>query len=515
MLRVHADMEGNFYAALSGPSAIRGSVTGKISNNIIDAHSGDLYIDLGGLWQFVPPVKDFALAGGYMSARVDIRGPLGDPEFFGSVSGTSVRIQVPTFITQDIRPVPFTASIDGNEIRLENVPAAVGSGGGLLNGWFRFDRWIPNIFQLDIFVPPHTPIPFGFDISGFLASGGVSGNLTIAMENLAFNIKGNLFANNTEIGLNQDEIVSVEGRDFFAGSLFPVVVDISVSTGPTVEFLWPSSNIPILRANPDIGTVVKVSADSQARQFSLVSDINIRNGEIFYFERSFYIRSGVLSFRENEIHFEPRLSVRAEARDRNEEGPVNISMIVENAPLFSFTARFESNPSLSQMEIFSILGQNLTGIPGDNSGNNQRAFLNSGADAIAQFVVVRQLERQIRKYSRLDMFSVRTQILQNAFFDAAGLSPLPVDRIGGVGNYFDNTTFFLGKYIGADMFAQTMLALRYDETKTSYGGLTFEWDIGVEFQTPILNIRWDFIPTHPENWWVDDNSFTLTWRKTF
>jgi hypothetical protein len=168
------------------------------------------------------------------------------------------------------------------------------------------------------------------------------------------------------------------------------------------------------------------------------------------------------------------------------------------------------------VEIFSLLGQSLTGTQVDeNTGNIQRAFLSSGADMLAQFVVVRQLERQIRKISRLDMFSVRTQILQNAFFDAAGLRQIPVDRIGSVGNYFDNTTVFLGKYIGADMFAQTMLALRYDENKTSYGGLSFEWDIGVEFQTPLLNIRWDFIPAHPENWWVNDNSITLTWRKTF
>ena len=113
------------------------------------------------------------------------------------------------------------------------------------------------------------------------------------------------------------------------------------------------------------------------------------------------------------------------------------------------------------------------------------------------------------------MFSVRTQILQNAFFNAAGIRQTPVDRIDGVGNYFDNTTVFLGKYIGANMFAQTMLALRYDENKTSYGGLSFEWDVGVELQTPLLDIRWNFLPSHPENWWVDDNSFTLTWRKTF
>jgi hypothetical protein len=187
-------------------------------------------------------------------------------------------------------------------------------------------------------------------------------------------------------------------------------------------------------------------------------------------------------------------------------------MIVDNAPLLSFTARFESRPSLSQAEIFALMGQNVTGTQ-ENPGNI--AFLGSGVDILAQFGLVRQVERQLRRFTGLDMFSFRTQLVQNAVFNAAGLNQTPVDRIAGVGNYFDNTTVFLGKYIGADMFAQTMLALRYDETQTASGGIRFEWDIGIELQSPLFNIRWDFVPTHLENWWVNDNSITLTWRKVY
>jgi len=34
-------------------------------------------------------------------------------------------------------------------------------------------------------------------------------------------------------------------------------------------------------------------------------------------------------------------------------------------------------------------------------------------------------------------------------------------------------------------------------------------------QSPLFNIRWNFIPAHPENWWVSDNKITLTWSKSF
>jgi len=516
MLRLNTARDGNFYASLSAPSPVRASVIGNITGNSIQAYSGDIYVDLEKLGQLLPPLPDLVLAGGYAAAELEIRGSLQDPEFFGLIRGTAVRLQVPHYVARDIRLVPFTALVDGNEIRWDPIPITVGSGAGILNGWFRFDRWVPGIFRLDIAVPPQTPIPFKFDITGFLAAGNTSGSIVLTLDGQTMNIGGNLYINDTEIGLNSDELISAQqNAGLQTDEEVAVVVDINVNTGPTVEFLWPSSSIPILRLNPDLGTSVKVTFDSLSQQFSLTSDIAIRSGEIYYFERSFYIRSGMLSLRENELRFDPLLTVRAEARDRNDEGPVIISMIVENAPLLSFTARFESRPSLSQTEIFALLGQSITGGSVDDSGNVQRVFLGSSADLIAQFVVVKQVERQIRRITRLDMFSFRTQLLQNAIFTATGLSPTPVDRIAGVGNYFDNTTVFFGKYIGADMFAQTMLALRYDEYKTTFGGLSFEWDIGIELQSPLFTIRWDFIPTHPENWWVSDNSITLTWSKTF
>jgi hypothetical protein len=516
MFRLEVDRDGNFYLGLSNPFPVRGSVTGSISNRFIDAHVSDLYVDLGSLWEFIPPVPELALAGGYVNGSLDIRGSLDDPEFFGAARATSVRIRVPNYITRDIRPIPFNIVIEGNEIRFGPIPATVGGGAGTVEGWFRFDRWIPNIFDMDIYVPRDTPIPFGFDITGFLAKGDVSGQLQLSMENLVFDISGDLYANNTEIGLNTDEITRAQGVDIFSSTILPVTLNLKIITGPTVEFLWPSSDFPILRANPDMGTVVEVNLDTPARQFSLNSDVKIRGGEIFYFERSFYIRQGTLSFHENELQFTPQLTARAEARDRSDEGPVTISMIVENAPLLSFTARFESSPPLSQMEIFELLGQNLTGAQVDEStGGIQRAFLNSSSDLLAQFTVVRRLERYVRNFLHLDMLSARTQVLQNAFFRAAGIQQTPVDMNSGVGNYFDNTTVFLGKYIGADMFIQSMLSMRYDENKTTFGGLSFEPDVGVELQTPLFSIRWDFIPTHPENWYVNDNSITLTWSRSF
>jgi len=513
MIRFQMDQDGSFYGGLSSPFPVRGTIMGTIDNKTINASCADLYVDLGELFKLVPGSREFYLTGGYINASLDIKGSLTDPEFFGSARATSLRARIPGYIREEVRPIPFNIAIDGNEASFGPIAIAAGNGAGTVSGLFFFDRWIPNTFSIDINVPRETPVPFAFDVSGFVARGDGTGKLNISMENVTFNISGELYVNNTELGINHDEMVGA-GGGLYARAKIPFTVDLTVSTGPVVEFIYPSTRFPILRANPDMGTRLRVTADSLAQQYSLVSDVRIRSGEIFYFERSFYIRSGILMFRENELNFAPRLTARAEVRDRTEDGPVTISMIVDNAPLLSFTARFESTPVLSQMEILALLGQNISGpqFGGESTDVAWRAAANSFADLTAQFFMVRRLEQMVRRFTRLDMFSVRTQVLQNLVFTGAErLMSTPVDRTTSVGNYLDNTTVFGGKYIGQFMFVQGMMTIRYEGER----GLTYAPDFGVELENPLFSIRWDFFPEHPENWYVNDNSITLSKSFTF
>jgi hypothetical protein len=282
-----------------------------------------------------------------------------------------------------------------------------------------------------------------------------------------------------------------------------------------VEFVWPSEELPVIQAYAGMGDTIAITSDSSTGRFAVTGDVSLRSGEVFYFQRSFYIREGRLSLSENEVKFDPLLSARAEIRDRSEEGPVTIAMIIDNAPLSSFTPRFESNPPLSQMEIISLLGQNLTGTAGNESSGGMLAL--STTDLLIQSRVIRRFEREVRNFLNLDMFSIRTQLLQNAVMQITGMQKQPVDNRSQFGNYFDNTTIFFGKYIGADMFLQTMLSLRYDPAKAdgTAGGLKIEPDISIEWRGPLFNIQWNLVPQHPENLFINDLSFTLNWRWSF
>ncbi|MDR2659157.1 MAG: translocation/assembly module TamB [Spirochaetaceae bacterium] len=520
MIRLHMNGEGDFFAAFSYPSPALGTISGFIKDGMIDAEVSNFYVDLSSLWRYTP-LENISIPGGFVIAALRVHGSLRDPEFFGTAVVNSLRLNVPSLLTEEIGPTPAFLTFSGNEIRLEPVNVWIGRGQGRLSGVMRISRWRPSSFDMALNVEQSEAIPLNMNIAGFLLKGTVFGILNLNSDGQALNILGDIGSDNIEISPAAEEAPAGSGET--ARPNMPVQTNIRITAGRKVEFLWPNADIPILQAYASAGSSLRVESDSLSGHFSINGDIDIRGGEVFYFQRSFYIKNGSMSFNESEIQFDPRFSVVAETRDRTNNEPVTISMIIENQPLRSFTPRFDSNPPLSQIEIFTLLGDKFAGATTEENAI-QRAFVSSTADVLAQFGVVRQFERTVRDFLHIDMFSLRTQALQNAILmnvfrdddDSAAQSEdqLQTRNATQIGNYFDNTTVFLGKYIGAGLFLQAMLSLRYDPYSTDMGGLIIEPDLSMEFKGPLFDIRWDLVPTHPENIWISDNKITLSKKWT-
>jgi hypothetical protein len=507
MIRFRITNEGAFYAGLSSPSPIRGAAVGTIASNMIDAHAVNLYVDLAALGSLLPYKDVVTLTGGLVNASVDIRGPLGDPEFFGIAQGHSVRLEIPQYLGAEIGPVPITVILDGNEMRFDPINVPAGEGYGVVSGWFRFDRWVPNTFSIDINSSLEYPVPFDFEILGIVARGGASGSMNISMENSRLSLSGDLVGEDTEIVLDAQGISAAMNQS--SSDTLVVLADFTLTMGRKVEFFWPTADYPLLQASAIAGMGIKIISDSETGRFSVTGDIGLRSGSLFYGQRNFYIRQGTLFFNENEIQFDPRIMIRAETRDRNNDGPVTIFMIVDNAPLMSFTARFETSPPLSQLEILSLMGQTLTGLPAEGGeGGSVQNIVFSGVDFLSQSFVFRRLERLIRNFTGLDMFTFWSPIVRN--FITSRWNPIDND---GMGNYFDNTAVFIGKYFSSDMFFQGSVLLQYDENKLEMGGYTFEADLGIELHSPLFDIQWNVSPLKYQTFF--DASFTLTWRWLF
>ena len=516
-IRFQANSEGAFYAAFSSPSPLRGTLIGTIANGEIDARANNFYLDFASLWHILPIRDVVNLTGGFANGSLAVNGPIGDPEFTGSAHATGVRLVVPSWIDGPAGPAEVDVKFTGDGFAFGPAVVPMGTGYASVVAKFTVDRWIPSIFDLSVEVPRSAPIQAKADVAGVVGRGSASGNIRIVRQDGEISVTGLLTAESATIMLDPERY-SLGRAEAPALPPYPIHVSLGLRTGRKVEFYWPSTNFPILRVSANADDSLGINYDGLSGRFALKGDVFLRGGEVFYFQRSFYVREGVIRFNESEVRMDPMLSVRAEIRDRYEEGPVTIALIVDESPLSSFMPRLESDPALSQIEIFSLLGQNLVNVDAQTgSASMQDSLLLASSDLLAQFNVIRRFERKARDLLGLDMFSVRTQVLQNAVLDAAGLRSEPVDRIGGLGNYFDNTTVYLGKYIGSDLFLQAMFSLQYEETKAEniFGGLELAPDIGIELKTPLFLLRWSFIPEHPENMYVDDQSFTLTWKKSF
>ncbi len=498
MIRFSMSPEGDFYMGFSNPAPLRGSVIGNISQGQIDAHTSNLYVDMVPLFAMVPDyiTETINVSGGFVDVSVQVKGSLLEPEFFGTAKGTSIRIQLPQYLAADIGPTPIIAKLEGTEMTFGPVITRVGDG------------LAPDTFTLNILVEEASPIPYALDLGGIKAAGDASGKLIINLEGTVIDVQGDVTGYNTIVTMGDAESGSTASADPDRTAT-DAVVDINITAGSRVEFLYPNESFPIVSAYASLGSSIHVMADSASGSVSVKGDVGIRGGEIYYINRSFYIREGTLHLNETEQQFNPLISARADINEISQEGPVTISLILDNAPVMSFTPRFESNPPLSQLEIMSILGQ-----ASSEGLANPFFVIATGTDLLSRIAGLQSLQRNVRDFFRLDMFSVRTPVLQNILFLVTGIQQ-PDNGLREIGNFLDNTSVYIGKYITKDVFFQGIGSIRYDETAEETGGIRFGLDLGLEFNSPFANMKLNLVPQHLENMFIDDLSFTLSWKWTF
>ena len=219
----------------------------------------------------------------------------------------------------------------------------------------------------------------------------------------------------------------------------------------------------------------------------------------------------------------PVITLRAETREKDSLGQqVKIIFAVENQNLKNLNPKFSSVPSKSEQEIMSLLGQVMK-TDSDNIGE----VLLSVGDYYIQSTVMSGIENKLRDLFNFDIFSVRTNFLQNTFgtLNSNGTSS---DEVSSekqkitIGNFLDNSTVYIGKYLGSALYVDGMLHLSLEDSDstdiTSAGNLIFRPEIGLELELPIANIRWNMAPdinALMNNQYVPSTSLTLSWKFNF
>jgi hypothetical protein len=265
---------------------------------------------------------------------------------------------------------------------------------------------------------------------------------------------------------------------------------------------------------------------------TFAGELAFRSGEIYYVQKNFYITEGSLRFPTRGIgldsDFLPRLNLRARLREFEPDGTrVDIFMVLQDARFDDLNPRFESIPLRSTNEILELLGQNIVtaGSARESGLTSVVAVASAATDVISRLGILQNttislgFSSIIRESLGLDVFTIRTNLLQNILFDA--LPGVVADTtVSPIARYLDNTTMYIGKYLLEDFYLQGMLHFR----RASIGGvnsfltndLRIDTELSVEWTNPLATFSFF---TQPEELSVfdlfDTMGFSITKRFEF
>jgi hypothetical protein len=520
-LRVQTADPFPLVATLDGRISIReGRIAADLAVERLDLRVLDALID--------SDIIEFAGGGASTPSPsvLHIQGPLNDPDFVGSLrlSGGAVR----TALSPDTAvPVDtwlhFGPSGDEKAFVLDEVTAPMGKGRITAAAQFTLDHWTPTAFELRLTAEPPTGVRIAWRFGTLVVDGYARGTIRVLHDSSGTRVTSEDLVVQTS-KLQMDFTEREEGEE---GDPYPLAVDLRIVTGRGVQFTWPQA-LPILKATARQGSVLRVAYDGSGGELVMEGDVGVLGGSLFFFDRSFSIREGSIAFHENALQFDPRVSVRAEIRERDTQNKeVKIYLEADRVRLSQFspqTIRFSSDPPLSSAAIMERLGQSVFSRT-EIAGIDSPAYEGTGAlpliasltgDVINQIGFLSPAEDAVRDFLGLDLLSLRTQLVQNFLVDKALALGGALDNTSpALGKYFGNTELTIGKYIGDDLFLELMGRLQTTDERNGFAGLTGlqpVFEVSLEWDTPFFTLDWSLQPKHLEDLLLTDQTLGLRWR---
>lgn len=506
--------KGVLTATLSSPSPISASAKGSLlfDKNEIDLDITDIVIDMSRIKGFLTyPV--FAVKNGVITGAGTITGKITDPEFNGDLLVKDFDFALPKYLTEEIHIDTIPVLVMESTFRIEPVNLPLASGTFLFDAFAYFDRWRFDTLSMSVKTNANTTLPGKFDLGFMNVTGDAMGTMNIDVTTDLCVVEGNLKVEN-----GSAEIISLStggGKKY--KSKMETKVNLTVEVGQKTEICYPSRKSPIVWGQVVPRTKLYIVVDTAKDIVSFKSDISIRGGEVVYIGRNFFLREGRLVFDGTEGVFDPRVTFKAEIRERDADNRmVRIVLSAENQLFSQLTPKLSSSPTKTEAELMELLGNALFADTLDSDAPIQQLAVGL-IDFGAQMSVFRQVERQLRKFLKFDIFSFRTFALQKTMLSVFNMGNY--DKPFSVASLLDNTTVYVGKYFGEAIYADAMLQLVFDENRQNerlgiFSGLYVQPEIGIEMESPFANIRWSIAPdiANFKNLWIPDNKLTISWK---
>ena len=480
------------------------NLTGNAAGNQLDLNVSNFRLDVAKMLGFID-VPKLKVYNGILRAAVAVKGLKSDPDFSGSISLENADFTLPGIVSQHITFPKALMVLYHNNLDMPEIKATVKKDIPLYAKMsVAFDRWRFNYLDAHLRTPPRAYLPGNFEIRLARFTGDAAIDLDLHFEDSFLDVTGDIALKNMSVNVKTKELtLAPPKRKVFVRS------DINVNFGQHVTMLLD----PLLRAVlvPDSGFHFKY--DMSDRSLSIDGDLALRSGDVSYLSRSFYIKNGLLRFNKNDPEFNPLISVQAETRERDDDGKeVRIILSANNQYMNNFNPKFSSIPAKSEAQIMSMLGQIAVG-----DSNGVASLLFATGDYAIQSTIGRSIENKLRDFLNFDILSVRTNVIQNAL--NYNLNRNNDESSSAIGNFFDNSTVYFGKYLWRSLYVDTLMHWSYDKSRIddqyTIDGLVFRPEIGLELESPFVNIRWNMAPNlsglRTDNF-VYSTSVTLSWK---
>jgi hypothetical protein len=518
-----------FEVLLDNPWPLTLHAKGRIAGGQIDASVDNLVFHLPVLNYLM--VKDLYLKDyfvvfkeGMAAGDLIVNGNVEDPSFFGTLVVNNLLVDTP-YTYSEIGKTDITIQFADKEIVLEPFTIPVGTGFLSADAVFGIDHWIPSDFAINtrargkgrsLGVQAYYPLPY-IDFDGVF-----TGNILIEGDRTGTHFSGDVLFHKLTVTPGSLIEPLQTGRNDYP---YRITTDLRFKTGRDVVFYLPDKKNRIVEAVVNPGETLLMKADTLSRILILNGILTLKSGEINYFGKVFNLTEGIMTFNEDQNKFDPYLSVKAEIRTHDEDGEETVISMIYDAPisvlLTSFEPRFSSIPSKSQNEILTMLGQSF--IPYDVQQEDWGAVpIRIAGDYLLEPNVIRPVEDILKDSLGLDMISIRTNIVENAILDRIYFNEYYVnaDYDFSLGRYLDNTSFFMGQYLGSNLFLSGSMQFKYTEEMQENPlldslNLQTIFNFGLELKTPLLIISWNYSPGLTGENFVADNQITLKWKFQF
>lgn len=474
------------------------------SNSKVNLLLNNIYFPINILSRYLY-INTFKFYGGSIFGEVQITDAIKNPKFFGNLYLNEGKLKALWLDNQEvncrnINLVAFNNRFEAKDIGISiynsednKISRAIG------NMSFDISKNLPFGMAIDINILDYVKGVFPILGYNMWAEGYAKNTLHYSVYDSWNTINGNLIVKDAEIKGELEPLPS------WLSQSLSYTVDFNIETENNVTINYPTIDNPILKATLDKGQEIHFYIDKKLDEMYAEGNLSIAQGEIFYFQKNFFINDGEIKLNKNSTtnKLDILLSLNATLKEFDSEGnSVDILLSLNNSSLNNINPVFSASPAKSQNEIISILGESLTG--SQSSGDIKVSGLASAATSIFSSLGylgtggVGALNQTIANTLNLDIFSLNSNIVENLLLDTINITS-STDNFSPLATYLNNTSIYMGKYISDNSYFQLIINLLADSStnKTSFlaSDLSLDLEITYDIDTPLAKFSLFTNPT--------------------